>query len=83
MKGISYITDKKNHKTALVIDLKTIEQHDEKVHEFIDVLIAVSRKNDEAVSWETAKKHLRKKVSYELLGSHSNLKTRQSSLLNF
>lgn len=61
MKGISYITDNRNNKKAVVIDLKTIEQHEEEVHEFIDILIAESRKNDEKISWEEAKKMLKKK----------------------
>lgn len=61
MKGISYITDEKNHKKAVVIDLKTIEQHEEEVHDFIDVLIAESRKNDASVTWEYAKKTLKRK----------------------
>ncbi len=61
MKGISYITDEKNKKKAVVIDLKTIEQNDEDVHEFIDVLVAESRKQDVKISWEDAKKILKKK----------------------
>jgi len=61
MKGVSYITDSKNNKKAVVIDIKTIEQHEEEVHEFIDVIIAESRKNDEKMSWEDAKKILRRK----------------------
>ena len=61
MKGIRYITDESNKRRAVVIDLKTIELHDEDVHEFIDVLVAESRKNDEKVSWEDAKKILKKK----------------------
>jgi len=61
MKGINYITDENNHKKAVVIDLKMIENNDEDVHELIDVLVAESRKDDEKVSWEQAKKTLRKK----------------------
>jgi hypothetical protein len=61
MKGISYITDEKNKKRAVVIDLKIIEHHDKEVHEFIDVLVAESRKHDEKISWEEAKKVLKKK----------------------
>ena len=61
MKGISYITDNRNNKKAVIIDLKIIEQHEEEVHEFIDILIAESRKNDEKISWEDAKKILKKK----------------------
>jgi len=61
MKGISYITDDKNLKTALVIDLKTLSRNDEEIHELIDVLLAEDRKNDEAIPWEDAKKQLRQK----------------------
>jgi hypothetical protein len=61
MKGVSYITDSKNNKKAVVIDIKTIEQHEEEVHEFIDILVAESRKNDEKMSWEDAKKLLNRK----------------------
>ena len=59
MKGVRYITDDHDRKTAVVIDLKTIENHEEEVHEFIDVLIAESRKGDEQISWEEAKKILK------------------------
>jgi hypothetical protein len=61
MKGISYITDENNHKKAVVIDLKTIEKNEEEIHEFIDVLVAESRVNDELISWDEAKKQLKKK----------------------
>ena len=61
MKGISYITDDKNLKKALVIDLKTLSKNDEEIHELIDVLVAEDRKNDEAIPWEAAKKQLRQK----------------------
>jgi len=61
MKGISYITDDTNKKTAVVINLKTIELHEQDVHEFIDVLVAESRKNDPKVNWNEAKKILKSK----------------------
>ena len=61
MKGISYITDEANKRKSLVIDLKAIENHGEEIHEFIDVLVAESRRNDETISWEDAKKHLKAK----------------------
>ncbi|HEY4322955.1 MAG TPA: hypothetical protein VGN20_03185 [Mucilaginibacter sp.] len=59
MDGISYITDNNNRKKAVVIDLKTIEEHEEDVHDFIDALIAESRKNDELIDWEKAKEDLK------------------------
>ncbi len=61
MKGISYITDDSNKKKSIVIDFKTIEKHEEEVHEFIDLLVAESRKNDEKISWLNAKKILKQK----------------------
>ena len=60
MKGLSYITDNKNKKKALVIDLKTIKDDEESIHEFIDLLVAESRKNDQLMDWEDAKGKLRK-----------------------
>jgi len=59
MEGISYITDVHNRKTAVVIDLKTIEEHEEDIHDFIDTLIAESRKDDEQIDWEEAKSQLK------------------------
>jgi hypothetical protein len=59
MKGISYITDEANNRKSLVIDLKSIEKYGEKIHEFIDVLMAESRKDEESISWEDAKIQLR------------------------
>ena len=64
MKGISYITNDNNLKTALVIDLKTLSRNDEEIHELIDVLVAEERKNDAAIPWEDAKKQLRQKGKY-------------------
>jgi hypothetical protein len=61
MKGISYITDKDNKKISIIIDLKAIEKNEEEVHDFIDVLVAESRKNDEMIDWEVAKKQLKRK----------------------
>jgi len=61
MKGIAYITDEHNKKKAVVIELASIEEREEEVHEFIDLLVAESRRNGETVSWETAKKQLQKK----------------------
>jgi len=61
MKGISYITDQRNNKKAIVIDLKNLEQNEEEIHEFIDVLVAESRKNDELIPWDEAKKTLKAK----------------------
>ena len=62
MKGIKYITDEKSKRKSVVIDLKTIENNEEDVHDFIDALVAESRKNDEMIPWEEAKLLMKKKV---------------------
>jgi hypothetical protein len=61
MKGVSYITDNKNRKTAVVIDLKTLEKFDDQIEDLFDVIISESRKDEPTVSWEQVKKNLQKK----------------------
>jgi hypothetical protein len=61
MKGVSYITDNKNRKTAVVIDLKTLEKFDDQIEDLFDVIIAESRKDEPTVSWEQVKKNLQRK----------------------
>lgn len=61
MKGVSYITNNKNQRKAVVIDLKSIEENDLEIHDLIDVLVAESRKNDPKRSWTDVKKSLKKK----------------------
>ena len=61
MKGISFIADDKSEVKSVVIDLKTIRKNHEEVHELIDTLVAESRKDDEAMSWNEAKLLLAKK----------------------
>ena len=60
MKGISYITDDKNQKTAVVIELKTLEKHNEDLEDFLDGLIAESRKGEEKVPLSSVIKNLKK-----------------------
>jgi hypothetical protein len=60
MKGVSYIVDNNSNKKSVVIDIKTIQQNQEAVHDFIDVLVAESRKDEPTIGWETAKNMLKK-----------------------
>ncbi len=60
MKGVSYITDEKNRKKAVVIDLKTLEEY-EQIGDLFDVIIAESRRDESSVTWEELKKRLKKK----------------------
>jgi hypothetical protein len=61
MKGVNFITDEKNRRKAVIIELKTIEQHQEEVEDLLDVIVAESRKQEPKRSWEEVKKSLKKK----------------------
>ena len=62
MKGVDFITDDKNRRKAVVIEIKTIERHPEEVEDLIDVIVAESRRDEPKRSWDDVKKSLRKKV---------------------
>lgn len=61
MKGISYITDENNKKTALVIDLKTFKKHEEEIEDLLDIIIAESRKEEKSIPFDKVVKSLKKK----------------------
>ena len=61
MKGVTYITDDKNRKKAVVIDMKTLTKYDEQLEDLFDVIIAESRMDEPTVSWESIKTRLKKK----------------------
>jgi hypothetical protein len=46
MKGISFVTNEKNEKIAVQIDLKTIEKHQEAIEDLLDGIIAEARKGE-------------------------------------
>ena len=60
MKGISYITDDKNQKTAIVIDMKTLQNYDQALEDLLDGIIADSRKDEEKIPLSTVIKNLKK-----------------------
>ena len=47
MKGISYITNDKNEKIAVQIELKAILKYQEAIEDLLDGIIAESRKDEE------------------------------------
>ena len=60
MKGISYITNEKRQKKAVVIDLKILKKYDEQIEDLFDAIIAESRRDEPSVTWEEVKKRLKK-----------------------
>jgi hypothetical protein len=59
MKGVNYILDDRKRIKAVVIDIKTIEKHEEKVEDLLDAIIAESRKDEPKRSWADVKKSLK------------------------
>jgi hypothetical protein len=56
MKGISFLTDEKNNKIAVQIDLK---KHGDIWEEFYDAVVAHSRRKEKSISLSTLKKNLK------------------------
>jgi hypothetical protein len=61
MKGVTYVTDDKNRKVAVQIELKLLEKYDEEIEDLIDGIIAESRKTEERVPLEKVIKGLKRK----------------------
>lgn len=55
------MTDKKNKKKAVVIDLKTLERFDEQIEDLFDVIISEARRDEPSIPWEKVKERLKKK----------------------
>ena len=55
MKGINFITDNKNNKVGVIINLK---KHDERWEDFYDVAIASASKGEAVVSLAEVKQEL-------------------------
>jgi len=60
MKGVCFVTSSMNERVAVQIDLKQLQRHQHKLEDFLDVIIAENRKDDEDISWADAKKELNK-----------------------
>lgn len=56
MKGVSYITDNKNRRKAVVIEISAIEKHQEQIEDLLDAIVAESRKDEPKKDWEEVKK---------------------------
>ena len=60
MKGVTFLTDETNKKRLLQIDVKEIAKNPEKFEGLLDIVIAEARKDEPKISWEAAKKKLKK-----------------------
>jgi len=58
MKGVNFVLNDKSERIAVQIELKTLSKHQEALEDLLEAIIAESRKDDEDVSWEDAKKEL-------------------------
>jgi hypothetical protein len=60
MQGVSFVTNDKNEKIAVQIDLKSIEKHQEAIEDLLDGIIAESRKNEVKVPLSKVINNLKK-----------------------
>jgi hypothetical protein len=60
MKCVSFVTNDKNEKIAVQIDLKSIEKHQEAIEDLLDGIIAESRKNEVKVPLSKVINNLKK-----------------------
>jgi hypothetical protein len=60
MKGVTILTDEKKKRKILQVDIKEVAKNPNDFEDLIDVLIAESRKDEKKISWEAAKKQLKK-----------------------
>jgi hypothetical protein len=60
MKGVTLLKDERNNKKILQVDIKEVAKNPQKFENFMDVIIAKSRKDEKKISWEVAKKELKK-----------------------
>ncbi len=60
MKGVSFVTNEKNEKIAVQIDLKALEKHQEDLEDLLDGVLAEYRKEEEKTPLATVIKNLKK-----------------------
>jgi hypothetical protein len=60
MKGVIFLKNEKNNRQILQIDVKEIAKNPSKFEDLMDVIIAEARKDEKKISWEVAKKQLKK-----------------------
>ncbi|MES1217242.1 MAG: hypothetical protein ABUT20_17135 [Bacteroidota bacterium] len=60
MKGIIFLRNQQNNRQILQIDVKEIARNPSKFEDLMDVLIAEARKDEKKITWQAAKKQLKK-----------------------
>lgn len=61
MKGVSYVTDEKDNKIAVQIDINYFKSANEDLEDLIDGIIAESRNDEERIPLDKVIKKLKKK----------------------
>ncbi len=61
MKGITYITDKKQRVQSVVLDYKLFKNAGEELEDIFDVLVAEARKNEKNVPFDNVIENLKRK----------------------
>lgn len=61
MKGINFITNDKNERIAVQIDLKAWEKHHEAIEDLLDGIIAEARKDEEKTPLSKVISNLKKR----------------------
>ena len=60
MKGVTILTDEKNKKKILQVDINEVAKNPEKFEDLMDVIIAEARKDEKKIPWEKVKQQLKK-----------------------
>jgi hypothetical protein len=60
MKGVSFVTNEKNERIAVQIDLKTLRQYDDEVEDLLDGIIANMRREEDKIPLDKVIRKLKK-----------------------
>lgn len=60
MKGVTIFKDEKNNKKILQADINGFAKNPSKFEDLVDVIIAEARSDEKKISWEAAKRQLKK-----------------------
>lgn len=60
MKGVTFLKDEKSNRRILQVDIKEVSKNPSKFEDLIDVVIAEARRDEKKISWNDAKKRLKR-----------------------